>query len=292
MSKKVVKKVVKKQDKNLLLILLYGIEAHGDNLKILSEKLNMSKQNLNYYLKRLLDMNYIKKIQSKPFAIYKLSSTGRVVKKSSHIARKSQSNIPLWNCHNQVISFKIYDFGKYHFPINTKKMNNWHFAQHKTGKFKIQILSTGLIRIYCPPKTSFNPDKAFTELQSQAQKIAQEYCNNYDMKMGFANISREGHKALLNSEPLAKLFGRFKNKELWTDKSDKKLEFEELQSTNYIKEFLSLPSVLKEFLKGFDIYNENIKLHLEVIRKIGEAQEESTKINKKMLKALEGLSKK
>ena len=263
---------VKKSKKKFLFLLLSGIEENGNNISLLSNRLNKSKQSLNYWFKKLIRQDFIKKTQSYPFAIYELTSLGHRVKQ---ILRHDEEGTykPLWECHNYEVGFNIYHLGQYHFIETNKRkliqMNNWHYTMEEVGDFKVQITSTGKMIIHCPRRITREPNNEFVKMGSEAQRIAQDYCNRYNMKLSLMFQVREGQKTLKKSEALAKMIGKFHLGEVWTDNSDGiGEELEEKQSSNKIEELFNMPKQMEALMEAHNKLAVNLNLHIEVLQKM------------------------
>ena len=266
---------VKKSKQKFLFLLLSGIEENGNNISLLSDKLNKSKQSLNYWFKKLIRQDFVKKTQSYPFAIYELTSLGQRVKQ---ILRHGEDGTykPLWECHNYEVGFNIYSLGTFHFIETPKrkliKMKNWHYTLEEVGEFKVQITSTGKMIIHCPRRITREPNNEFVKLGSEAQRIAQNYCNKYNMKLSLMFQVREGQKTLKKSEALAKVLGKFHLGDVWTDNSDGTgEELEEKQSSNKIEQLMDLPEKMDKLMDINTRFATNLELHLSVLNKIGDA---------------------
>lgn len=259
---------------NTLLLQLESINTCGDNLKELAIKQNISKQALNWRLKQLIRKDFVRKVQSYPFAIYELTSLGERVKEIL-IHNEDGTYKPLWEVHNYAVGFDIFSMGKYQF-IETKirkliQMNNWHYTQEDVGEFNIRITSTGKMIVYCPRRVTRSPDNEFVKMGSEAQRIAQDYCNRYDMKLSLMKQVRAGQKTLKKSEALAKALGKFQLGDIWTDNSDGTgEELEEAQDCNKIETLLDTPELMKKIVEQQALFSNNLMTHLTVLNKIGD----------------------
>lgn len=286
---------VKNSKKEFLFLLLCGIEQHGNNLSSLSNYLKKSKQALNYHLKQAILKDFARKIQSYPFAIYELTSLGQRVKE---ILRHGEDGTykPLWECHNYEVGFDIYSMGTYQFIETTIrkliKMNNWHYTLDSVGEFKVQITSTGKMVIHCPRRVTRNPEQEFVKMGSEAQRIAMDYCNRYDMKLSLMKQVRAGQKTLKKSEALAKVLGKFHLGDIWTDNSDGTgEELEEQQDCNKIENLLNLPEQMKQMMVLQAEFSKNIMTHLEVLTKMSNSLDLFNENMKVMNEKLEKLGK-
>lgn len=274
---------VKKSKEKFLLLLLSCIESDGDNLKQILKKItdvpenhNIQKQHLNYHLQKLKRQGVIKRIQSYPFAIYELTEHGIRVKKMLTQSEGERLNAPLlWRCHNLIVGYPIISYGDFMFSEGRDRkiihMNNWKYARETFGDFVINIQDTGLLKIYCPEKYTENPEEAFGKMYAEAQHIVQIYCNKYNMKLKKMNLIREGHKELQKSNRIAKVLGRFKADDIWTDASNGTLNMEEHQSSNKIEDLLNLPSQMNKWNSINEKFSKNLELHLEVLQEIRNA---------------------
>jgi DNA-binding HxlR family transcriptional regulator len=237
-----------------LLLLLYGIEQ-GLSLSQISKNLNKSKQALNYHLKKMKALNLISVKVSYPFAIYNLTDLGKAVKKI--LVHNEKSSESLFRVHNGIIGFDVVKFGNYRFIDTTARkiisMNNWNYAVEKQEDFIINIQDTGLLKITCPIKFSSYPDQSIAENIAECSRIAQEFCDKYDMKLKSLRIIRRFQKELLHSSELAAIFGHYKNIEkLWIDKSGGTDNLEEYDSSHAIEDILSLPKAIESLKISLD----------------------------------------
>jgi DNA-binding HxlR family transcriptional regulator len=263
-----------------LLMVLCGVAQHGDNIILLRNNLNLSKQTLNYHLNRLIEKELINRVQSYPFAIYELTPEGQRVK---GILLQSQTHEPpIWDCHSLIVGFKIISYGTFHFEnIADRKliyMKNWHFVREEHGKYIANIHSTGLLKIYAPRLLTTNPEEAFAEMYGEAQDIARKYQNKFNMEFSKLKVIREGHKSLYGSEKLAKLIGNFNYKqEVWTDASSGTLEIEEKQGSNVIESLLEMPKQMEALMEAHNKLAVNLNLHIEVLTKMSNSLDEFNK---------------
>ena len=273
---------VKRNSGEFLPLLLHKIDKYGNNLQYITEQFGISKQSLNYWLNKTIKQGFVKKVQSYPFAIYELTSFGKRVKKITTQSEEGKKLVNIWDCHNLIVGFNILHFGNFHFENTQRRklihMNNWHYVSEKVGDFTINIQSTGLLKIYCPRRTGIYPDQEFARLMSEAQKIAQDYCNRHNMKIGLLKLIRKGQKSLKNSKKLTEALGRFKVDGVWVDASTGIDEIEANQDNYHIEEILELPKKFNEllglnksFMGNIDKYNQNIELHLEVMEKMSKS---------------------
>ncbi|MBU3897064.1 MAG: hypothetical protein KJ697_03995 [Nanoarchaeota archaeon] len=280
-----IKDFCKKPNTSRFVFVLLSRIKEGYTLAQISECLKKSmnwkrpKQSLNYHLNRLQKTGAIEKVQSHPYAIYKLTPFGDRVQR---FLTPSDKQPVLFRCHNLIVGYGILSFGSFNF-INTStrkivSMNNWNYAVERDGDFTIHIQDTGLLKIYCPEKTKTDPEKAFQEMYIQAENIAQSYLSRYNMRLGSQRIIRKGHKAIVNSDEISQVFGDNVNlKTIWTDHSTGSLELEESQDENRIENLLNLPADVKELKEHLvqqtgimSNLTVQIERHLEVNNKIGD----------------------
>lgn len=266
--------------KEFLLLLLRSIEESGENIKQIADSFKFSKQRLNYHLRKLRLASLIQKTQGYPYAIYSLTLLGLRVKK---ILGQSENVPNLWRCHALITGFEIRDFGKFDWKrYKIKQMNNWHYAEEfitdSYGTWKINIQSSGLLKIYCPEIYHENPLQAFGIMYNVSSKIARKYEEIYHMDIGQMRIIREGHKELADSKLLGELFGKTRIGNVWADASTGTMCLEESQSSDKIEGLLDAPKRLEKIeelliktFNNFDIYNQNIMKHLEVLSNINTA---------------------
>jgi len=254
---------------------LCHIEQFGSNLKELAKAENISKQALNWRLNRLLSKDLIQRVQSYPFAIYQLTPYGQRVKEKLIHNENPLESKPIWDIHNFVVRFPIVSYGTISFEGNNNRkithINNLDYFDEHIGKFIVRINSSKTLLVYCPRRTTENPEQEFIKLGSEAQKIVQEYCNRFDMKLGFMQISRKGHKTLKKSEDIAKLLGKFRTPEIWTDDSEGTGdELEEHQDSKIIESLLEVPNLMKQIVIQQAEFSTNLMTHLEVLKRIGD----------------------
>ncbi len=253
--------LVKKSKENFLLLLLAGVQrVHAGEwmLKDIANSLGLTKQALNYHLNRFRKLKVLEKTQSYPFSIYKLTDLGsRLVKE---ILRQSdrQSNRQLWKSHNLIIGFRVKKFGEFKFVETSGrriiKMNNWIYAKEVHGDFTVDIHATnpGLIKIYCPPKHSVEPDAEFGRMYGESQRIAQDYCDRYKMELYPMHTIRRGQKSLMKSEKIGKILGRVNTGDVWVDASEGTDELEEREGVHAIEDLLTLPKQTEEIRKSLE----------------------------------------
>jgi hypothetical protein len=265
-----------KRVKNIFLVLriLTEIEQNGENIGKIAINLKRTKQSLNYHFKKLLSANFIKKEQSYPFAIYRLTPLGQRVK---IILGQPEGVSNLWRCHDLIIGFNIESYGSFSFENRKiKPMKNWYYTietiKDSIGEWGIHVQSTNLLKIYVPEKYHESPDFAFGNMERIATNLAQRFAETYSMKLGLMRIVREGHKELANSEMLAKLFGRTRIGNVWVDKSTGSSWMEETQSENKIEKLLETPERIDKLenhltkqTEIMDQFSLQMKLHLEVL---------------------------
>jgi DNA-binding MarR family transcriptional regulator len=260
-----------------LLLLLSGVNEKKP--KDIATQLGISKQNLNYHLQKLIKLNILYKEQSYPFAIYRLTDLGERVKNS---LRQSENPKPLWRVHNLIVGFRILNLGSFNFVETTRRklirMRNWNYAREEMDGYVINVQDTGLLKIYVPSKYTKDPDLAIGEMISEADRIAADYINRYDMKLQRMEIVRKAEKELQNSEVLAKIFGRIKTDGIYVNESDGFEALEEKQDSYIIEDLLKLPIKVADLEKHLirqteimDQFSKNIELHLAVLSEIRDA---------------------
>ena len=265
--------------KHQFLPLLLGCISDKLLLKDIRKKLGKTKQALNYHLQRYRKLGVIKRIQSYPYSIYELTSLGENVKKS---LEQSEHIRALWKAHNLIVGFPILSFGSFNFVDTSRRkliqMNNWIYAREDHDGHVIHIQDTGLLKIYLPAKYCKDPDVAFGEMYSKATRIGQWYCHKYNMKLRPMKVIRKGMKSLVNSEKLAKIFGRVKLEQMWIDASDGTEELESYQDSYAIENMLKLPEIIEtQLVPTLEQFSKNIELHLEVLQEIKKAVKELNK---------------
>lgn len=261
--------MVKKSDKNFLLLLLTLIDDKL-YLKDMAKKLGKTKQALNYHLRKLKGLKMVVQDQTYPFAIYRLTDLGSKVKQT--LIQSDDVRLSMFRVHSGIIGFDIKDFGEFKFINTTTRkmipMENWKYAREITDGYVVNVQDTGLLKLYVPEKYSTDPDLAIGQQIAEVSKIAQWYCDKYNMKLKPLRIIRQFHKELQRSEQLAKIFGKYKDVEkLWTDASGGTENLEEPGGSNSIEDLLSLPKIIREELRPVLLeLRDQIKLHLEATR--------------------------
>jgi DNA-binding HxlR family transcriptional regulator len=257
-------------------------------LSLISKKIGISKQSLNYYLKKLSNVGLITRTQSSPFSIYVLTEKGRAVKENLvHSEESFKTN--MWRFHNLLLGFNIRSFGTWKFQeTKSVKMMNWFYQQvQMPGGHAVHIQSTGLLKIYCPEMVGDDPEIMRGKAHADAQEVARHFIDKYDMLLEPMRILRKGEKELLGSGDLAKLFGRMKTPDLFINASGGEENLEEKEDSNRIEDLIAMPEKmeeLKECIVGLqsavvetmgnklnptlEALAKQIELHLEVMRNI------------------------
>lgn len=271
---------VKKSFTRILLHILNHIDK-GDSLTIMSKNIGISKQLLSYYMRKLREAYIIERIESHPFAIYKLTPLGCRVKDSlvhsdtSKTYEKTHTK-PLWKCHNLIVGFDIKTWGNWHFNQKLmKEMKNWKFQKLHIKGHNINIHDTGLIKIYCPSEYADDTATAWANMYSNAQKIANFIASKYHMEIGNLRVIREGQHSICGSEKIGELLGHIKLGKVWIDASEGSRELEESQSGNKLIKLLALPDAIDDKLVPVvKQLTEQITLHLEVMQEMKETLKE------------------
>jgi len=209
-------------------------------LALITKRLAMTKQNLNYYLRRFLDSGLICKLQDQPFAIYKITEKGRRVKENL-VQSERGVKIAMWRYHNLIVGYKVFTWGSWRFNDRKKiRMNNWTYqiAEAKNG-LQAHIQDTGLLKIYGPKMVGPDAEEMRIRASAQVQDAAQWFADHYDLKLAEPKILRKGQKELLNSEQLAKLVGRVKTGDYWIDASGGDENLEEYEDSYKVENILS-----------------------------------------------------
>jgi len=272
--------------KNTFLPLLLGcIEQDGDSISKIAKTLGKTKQALNYHLSKQKKAGLIRTIQKYPYSIYVLTDLGKRVKK---ILIQSEGVTNLWRCHALIVGYPILSYGDYMFEDTKNRkiiqMVNWKYAREQMGEYIINVQETGLLKIYCPERYSASPDEEFGRMYADVERVAQHYCNKYNMSMERMRVIRVGHKELQDSNQLAKIFGKVKTKDFWVDNSTGTDNLEEKQGTNQIESLLDLPNqmrdivpiinalppLIKQVIENDARFSQNLVTHLEVLKKIGD----------------------
>lgn len=283
-----------RQVKNKFLLLLLESIDSKLSLRTIADKCakfsnwKAPKQALNYHLKRLVKLGVLEHTQSYPYAIYSLTNFGQRVKESL-VESDGLHKKALWRCHHLIVGYPILNFGNFKFIDTPKRkivqMNNWIYAREQPKEFKdyiIHIQDTGLLKIFCPPSYGTEPDAEFGRMYANSQRIAQYYCDRYNLRLKPMKIIRKGHKALVDSERIGKLLGKGKFKDTWVDESGGAEELEEYHDTYTIEQLLELPHHFNELREALKEYNENIRLHMQVQKEMLRTQKEMQKLLKKL----------
>lgn len=251
---------VKRVKSEFLPLLVLSI-ADGLTLTQICRKYGKSKQALNHHIAKLRHSKVIERIQSYPYAIYRLTPLGERVKRFVVQSDDPSKKPRLFKAHNLILGYSVLDYGSYSFEgKKLSAMNGWSFVadEYDTGKakWKIHIQDTGLIKVYCPIAVTTTPDEAFGDMRSQAERIMQVYCDRYGMRLGQTRTIRLGQKSLYGSQEIAKLVGRVKTDSFWIDASDGTDELEEKEGVHAIEDFLDAP---KELAKQVEILGKRLE---------------------------------
>jgi len=227
-------------------------------------------------------LKVIYKVQSYPWAIYKLTSLGSKVKQ---LLRQSEHLTTLWRVHNLIVGFRIRNFGTYTFIETTRKkiiqMQNWKYVSENIDDFVINVQDTGLLKIYVPEQYSKDPDIAIGEMFSRATHVAQLYCDKYNMSLQPMCVIRKAEKELCKSEALAKIFGRVKLEEMYVNASNGVESLEEPMDSYAIEKLLKLPDVIeKQLTPALEQFSKNIALHLEVLQEMKNTLKKISEVDK------------
>jgi hypothetical protein len=270
------------ESKNTFLpLLLQGIDE-GLTPKAIAKKLGKTKQALNYHLKRMMALKVIYKVQSYPWAIYKLTSLGAKVKQ---LLRQSEHLTTLWRIHNLIVGFRIRNLGTYTFIETTRRkliqMQNWKYISENIDDFVVNVQDTGLLKIYVPEQYSKDPDITIGEMFSRATHVAQLYCDKFGMRLEPMYVIRKAEKELCKSEALAKIFGRVKLDEMYVNASHGIEALEEPMDSYAIEKLLKLPDVIeKQLTPALEQFSKNIALHLEVLQEMKIALKKISEVDK------------
>jgi biotin operon repressor len=290
---------------SFLPLLLCCIEQDGNNITKVAKTLGKTKQALNYHISKQKKAGLIRQTQKYPYSIYVLTDLGQKVKK---ILRQSEGGIPLlWRCHALIVGYPILSYGDYQF-VETKnkkiiQMANWKYAREQIGDYVVNVQDTGLLKIYCPERYTQEPDQEFGRMYADVERVAQHYCNQFNMRTEKMRVIRTGHKELQESTKLAKIMGKFKAGEIWTDASHGTENLEEAQGSNKIENLINMPNNLNEILNAIkqqnelilkqgelqNVFTQNLMTHLKVLQEIGLAIEKLTETNTKVLETLKEL---
>src|SRR3989304_3071150 len=97
------------------LLLLHEIEkfrdpANGQRLHLIAKKLGMSKQNLNYFLKKMTASGMIKKAGGTVFSVYEITPFGGAVKENLIQSDGGVKNA-IWRVHNIITGHRVLKWG-------------------------------------------------------------------------------------------------------------------------------------------------------------------------------------
>lgn len=256
-------------------------------LSLITKKLAMTKQNLNYYLRRFQEGKLIYKLQEQPYAIYQLTPKGRSVKENL-VQSERGVKIATWRYHNLIVGYKVFTWGSWRFNERKKvRMMNWGYqiVEAKNG-LQAHIQDTGLLKIYGPKMVGPDAEEMRIRAAGMVQDAAQWFADHYDFKLGEPKTLRKGQKELLNSEQLAKLVGRVKTGDFWVDASGGDENLEEYEDSYQVENILhnleetpmrlkNLEGSLEKLVPTMEALGKqnadlarNIELHLEVMNNI------------------------
>lgn len=201
--------------------------SYGQRLELITKTLAMSKQNLNYYLRRFVKAGLIEHVQEQPFSIYQITGKGKAVKENL-VQSEDPVKTVTWRYHNLIVGYRIFTWGNFRF--NAKKsvrMNNWSYQilKAKNG-LQAHIQDTGLLKIYGPKLYGPDGEDLRIKASTMVQDAARYFIDHFDLELQEAKVIRKGEKELLGSQQLAKLIGRVKTDEIYVNASggDENLE--------------------------------------------------------------------
>lgn len=257
-----------------IVLLLQQIEDNGDDRREICRSIKKSSANLGYYLKKLMNAELVKRMQSYPYSIYRLTELGRKVKEN---LAQSEGARSFWRVHALTVGFPIENYGGFKFDSGKlKQMNNWHYQEDvvrdgNRREWRMRVQSTGLLVVSCPEMITEEPNTAFGNMYDIGARLARVFSESHGMRIGRMKIVREGHKELIGSERLAGLFGRMKIEDVWVDRSNGTDRLEEKQSGNSVERLLEVPKLMEFIIEQQADFAKNLKLHLLVLQEIRDA---------------------
>lgn len=243
---------------------------YGQNLRLISEKLNISQQLLSKYMRRLTTEKLIERIQSWPFAVYKLTEKAKLI--NGKLVQSEKRLKTEWRYHNLVVKSRVIAWGTWKFGKIIPMCGGWGYQDVKVNNTTVRVQTNGLIRIVAPELIGENIEELQVRAAARAQDTLRALIDRYDMKVTTIASSREGSKELLHSEDLARFFGRIKTEDLYVDKSGDDDNLEEPESSHKIEDLLAMPVILRaldaKLAPAVNELSRMIELHLEVERGI------------------------
>ncbi len=267
--------------------------VYGQSLRLISKKLQISKQNLNNHLRRLAEEGLIKRLPGGSNTRYELTESGRGVNvflvQSENPAKTAiggdcsrtpeKTFTAKWRYHNLLVGFRVVSWGTWKFTQLTPMMN-WSYQAVKVPPHELvaHVQTTGLIKIYAPEAVGTDPEELRIQAAAQAQEAARWFVDRYDMSLEGMKVLRKGEKELMKSEALARLFGRVKTEGFFVNASggDENLE-EPDDSVKIEKMMIALETTPERLARLEDIFErkmspvllalaEQIELHLRATR--------------------------
>ena len=226
-------------------------------------------------MSKLITCKLIERIQSWPFAVYKLTEKGKLVKEK--LVQSEQPVKTEWRCHNLILGFRILRWGSWNFGATTPMMH-WSYQSMKILDCAVHVQTTGLIKVYVPEEIGEDPEAARMRGTARAQEVARWFIDKYDMELSAIIVIRKGEKELLHSQDLAHFLGRIKTDDIFVNASCGDECLEEKYGKNEIERLLDLPKRLddmerilaSELVPSIRELSRQLALHLEVENRIGD----------------------
>ena len=249
-------------------ISMFDNPEYGQNLRLISEKLNISRQLLNHYMKRLITAKLIERIQSWPFAVYRLTEKAKLVKSS--LVQSDKTLKTEWRYHNLVLKSKVKSWGAWQFGKITPMCGGWGYQDIMVNNTTVRMQTSGWIRITAPELIGENLEELQARAAAGVQETLRILIDKYNMETSTIVLSRKGSKELLRSGDLARFLGRVKTEDIYVDKSGDEDNLEEPEDSHKIEDLLSMPETMRRLdtrlVPVIEALTRQIELHLEVQR--------------------------
>jgi len=256
---------------------------------------------LYYWCKKFLDAGLLRRIDTWPVT-YSLTPKGRAIIKKAVIP--SEGGKEIWRFHHCIRGYRVLDWGSFKFDEhNLVPMRRWSYARFEVKvdpyeKIVVHVQEPtknkpGLIKVFIPEIYGSDTDRIFETAIEISNKAVHEIIDRYGMKVGTGYTVRKGHWALVDSQKLARILRIAPDPRVWVDESEGTEEVE-TREPEHVKSLLDMPSelselkslIVEELNPAIKMLTEQLKLHLEVMRKIKENLEEQTKFFKRFFERL------
>lgn len=285
-------------------ILLAELGKTFDNTTTVGEilkKFNFASASaLYYYEKKFMENGLLEKISKFPKR-YNLTSLGRSIIKKILVPLEAGKTSPdVWRFHHYIRGYKIIDYGKFSFDDHKLvPMRNWSYIQKEIKiaedkTVKIQIQTTGLIKVFAPQIYGIEYDKLKEIANEQCSKAVHKLIQQYDMKLDAGRPIRRPHYALVDSQRLGKLLINVDDPRFWVDFS-LGLEEVETHEPEHLQNLLDMPKQMDALMNNLTPvlieFSSQIKLHLEVMSHIQISLAKQTALFEKMSNVLDRISR-